>query len=302
MQEVQFSERFRHMICEMHRGLEDSPFYAAYISAHLGGSASRLVMFSQTVCPEIEYHCGPLRGKRILDFGCGTGASTAALARLADSVAAFDIQPESIDIARHRLRELGLEGKVEFFCADEVSQAANKMGTFDLITMFGVIEHLPMSLSGLRKEVLHSVAGLLNTGGCLFIGDTPNRLWPHDSHTTRLWWIPWSRPGSRWAYDRAMAKGRYARTDAYSQGPLGLEEQGAWGATYWEIERCLRDAGMTCVNMLPGHDRHRFYTVPRSSKAAVFDLVMHATACRLFRAPITAFAPYINNLVFRLPL
>jgi 2-polyprenyl-3-methyl-5-hydroxy-6-metoxy-1,4-benzoquinol methylase len=302
MDEVQFSERFDRMIRDMHAGLERSPFYSSYITAHLGGSDSRLIRFSRTVCPEIEYHCGPLSGKRVLDFGCGTGASTAALARLAGSVVAFDIQPESVEIARQRLSELGLADKAEFFCADGVDRIADRMGTFDLVAMFGVIEHLPITLPGLRKKILRSAAGLLRDGGCLFVGDTPNRLWPHDSHTTRLWWIPWFRPGSQWAYNRAIAKGRYARTDQYSQGPLGLEEQGAWGATYWEIERCLSDVGMTCVNMLAGHDRQVFYAGPRSRKAAAFDFVMRVTACRLFRAPITAFAPYINNLVFRLPL
>ncbi len=297
--EFVFSARFEQMIRDMHKGLEHSPFYSSYIAAHLGGPQSRQVTFSRTVCPEIEYHCGPLGGRRVLDFGCGTGATTAALARLAESVAAFDVWPESIEIARQRLCELGLAGSVEFFRADGAGEVAGEMGEFDVITMFGVIEHLPVTSSGLRTEVLRSAAGMLRSGGFLFIGDTPNRLWPHDSHTTRLWWIPWSRPGSRWAYDRAVAKGRYARTEHYSPGPRGLEEQGAWGATYWEIERCLGDAGLTCVNKLDGHNRRLFYTGSRSTKAAVFELVTRSTACRLFRAPITAFAPYINNLVFR---
>ena len=299
VQEVDFSEQFQQMIHDMHRGVEQSPFYPSYIRAHLGGSNSRLVTFSRTICPEIEYHCGPLAGRRVLDFGCGTGASTAALAQLTESVAAFDVWPESIKIAEQRLRELGLPDRVEFYCADDIDDINDRMGTFDVILVFGVIEHLPISTTGLRERVLRSVADLLKTPGYLFVGDTPNRIWPTDSHTTGLWWLPWSRPGSNWSYSRAVEKGRYARTEHYSSGPRGLEEQGAWGATYWEIEHYLRDAGLTCVNMLEGHNRHLFYAGSRSRKAAIFESVMRATACKLFRAPITAFAPYINNLVFR---
>jgi len=299
VEETEYSDQFRQMIREMHKGLENSPFYPAYIAAHLGDSDSRFATFSRAICPEIEYHCGPLAGKRVLDFGCGTGACTAALAQLSESVAAFDVWPQSIAIAKQRLRELGMADRVEFYCADSIDEIKDRMGTFDVITIFGVVEHLPITVPGLRKRVLSSAADLLSTPGYLFLGDTPNRLWPADSHTTRLWWIPWSRPGSRWAYDRALAKGRYARTDHYSPGPRGLEEQGAWGATYWEIERYLRDARMTCINMLEGHNKHLFYAGPRSTKAAVFESVMRATACKLFRSPITAFTPYINNLVFR---
>jgi 2-polyprenyl-3-methyl-5-hydroxy-6-metoxy-1,4-benzoquinol methylase len=299
MEEIEYSNQFRQMIRDMHKGTENSPFYHAYITAHLGTGDSRLARFARSICPEIEYHCGPLTGKRVLDFGCGTGASTAALARLAGCLAAFDISPESVEIAKQRLLEHGLGDRIEFFLADDIDDVKDRMGSFDLITMFGVIEHLPITVNGLRKRIIRSAADMLAPSGCLFVGDTPNRLWPTDSHTTRLWWIPWTRPGSPWAHIRAMAMGRYARTDRYSAGPLGLEEQGAWGATYWEIASHLRDARMTCVNMLDGHNRHLFYAGARSRKAAVFESVMRATACRLFGAPIAAFAPYINNLVFR---
>ncbi len=299
MRETAYSDQFRQMILDMHKGLEESPFYESYIAAHLGGEASRLIVFSRTVIPEIEYHCGPLAGRRVLDFGCGTGASTAALAELTDHVAAFDIWQGSIDIARQRLREHGLENRVRFYCGSDVDEVALRIGTFDVIVALGVIEHLPISVRGLRQRVLRSLAGLLNRPGYLFLGDTPNRLWPEDSHTTRLWWIPWTRPGSNWAFSRALARGRYHRTEHYSRGPRGLEEQGAWGATYWEISRCLQGCGLRCVNLTPGHDRHLTYTGVRSRKEAVFESLVRPTACRAFRAPLTAFAPYLNNLVFR---
>lgn len=299
MQEIEYSDQFRQMITNMHVGLEDSPFYESYINAHLGGRDGRPMVFARTIIPEIEYHCGPLAGRRVLDFGCGTGASTAALAELTNSVAAFDVWQGSVDIARQRLLEHGLSDRVEYYCGSDIEEVKDSIGTFDVIVALGVIEHLPITIPGLRQRVLRSAAALLNPQGYMFLGDTPNRLWPEDSHTTRLWWIPWTRPGSQWAFDRAIAKGRYARTEHYSAGPSGLEEQGAWGATYWEINRCLRSCGMTCVNLAHGHNRHISYSGSRSSKEAIFESVMRPTMCKVLRAPLTAFAPYLNNLVFR---
>ena len=298
MREIDYSDQFRRMICDMHAGLESSPFYESYIAAHLGSAAGRLMMFSTMVIPEIEYHCGPLAGKRVLDFGCGTGASTAALAEMTESVAAFDVSEASINIAKQRLCEHDLQDRVDLFCAPDIDDVGGQIGTFDLVVALGVIEHLPLTIRGLRHRVLASIATKLKSGGYLFLGDTPNRLWPEDSHTTRLWWIPWSRPGSEWAFKRAVRKGRYLRTAHYSPGPLGLEEQGAWGATFWEIQRHLLGCGMTCVNRVDGHNRRLYYSWPRTTKAAIFEVFARSTVCKVFRAPITAFAPYLNNLVF----
>lgn len=301
LQLIGYSDQFRRMILDMHAGLEESPFYDSYIDAHLGGESSRLIAFSHTIVPEIEHHCGKLAGRRVLDFGCGTGASTAALAECAEDVCAFDVWQGSIDIARQRLQEHGhgLQDRVRFFCASDIADMAGEIGTFDVIVALGVIEHLPITVRGLREHILRSAAGLLNKGGCLFLGDTPNRFWPHDSHTTRLWWIPWTKPGSKWALSRAISKGRYSRTEHYSEGPLGLEEQGAWGATFWEINKHLRSCGLTCVNLTRGHREHLSYCGLRSRKETIFESIMRPTACKILRAPLTAFAPYINNLTFR---
>jgi magnesium-protoporphyrin O-methyltransferase len=70
-----------------------------------------------------------LRGARILDAGCGTGAMTAELARRGADVVAVDIAPQLIDIAKQRLPQ-GLPGRV-MFQAGDMTDAAH--GRFDYV-------------------------------------------------------------------------------------------------------------------------------------------------------------------------
>lgn len=48
-------------------------------------------MFEIFFCPEIRCHCGDLSSEKVLDFGYGTGATTAVIAMNCNSVVAYDI-------------------------------------------------------------------------------------------------------------------------------------------------------------------------------------------------------------------
>lgn len=285
------------MIVRLHRGKEGLPKYQEFLTGHLGGPGSRLVAFSKGTCREIEYHCGMLKGKRVLDFGCGTGATTAALAEYCDDLSAFDVDQESIDICRKRLEEHGLADRITLYCADNIVDIRESMGQFDVIVMNGVVEHIPMTIPGLRQEVINSVFSLLNKPGYLFINGSPNRLHPYDIHTTQLWWIPWSKPGSAWAYRRAMSKGKHVHAEVFSEGPLGLEEAGAWGVTYWDIKRYLAKEKPLFLNITRGHDRYIFYASAPARRPNPVESIIYLIVVRLFRIPLTALAPFIQNLV-----
>ncbi len=297
--EIRYSPRFEAAIRRMHRGMEDRPQYAYYIAGQLSGPKSRLAECEGQLLPEIEHHLGPLEGRRALDFGCGTGITTACLAGRGARVVALDIREESLEIARQRVGEHGLHERVEEFACGALEELAPDLGRFDLILLNGVIEHIPLSIDGARRGVLRQLFELLEVGGCLFIGDTPNRLLPFDGHTTHLWWIPWTRPGSEWAYRRAIAKGRFLPAETYSEGTLGLEEEGAWGATYWEILSYLDRGRFEVVNLLSGHDESLHFAIPRSGKRALFERLLHPIAVRTFGVPLLAFFPFLSNLVIR---
>ena len=59
---------------------------------------------------EYAYHLlGDVRGKRVVDFGCGSGANTIHLALRGASVLALDISESLIRIGRQRLEANGIE-------------------------------------------------------------------------------------------------------------------------------------------------------------------------------------------------
>lgn len=82
------------------------------------------------------------KGKRILDFGCGTGLLTEKLALLAGEVIAVDTSPNMIDVLRGK--ELG---NVTAICVDiddhAVRSSAPWFSEFDLIVASSVCGFLP---------------------------------------------------------------------------------------------------------------------------------------------------------------
>jgi len=300
LMEFKYTESFQAKIANLHRGKENLPGYESYIRAHLGGPSSRLIRYINTLIPEIQYHCGSLKHKQVLDFGCGTGATAVALAMYSDSTSAFDVDLESVHICEHRLREHGIENQVKLYHANDIDDVKGLMGTFDLILLNGVIEHIPLTKTGMRKRLLRTIfTELLNQSGYMVISETPNRLWPFDFHTTQLWWIPWTRPGSSWAYTRAVKKGRHVDSPTTSEGSLGLEERGAWGETYWEIRNYLKDITFTCVNLQRGHNRRLHYSYRETWKEKLFATAMYYSAVKLLHVPICAFTPGISNLILK---
>lgn len=71
---------------------------------------------------------GDVRGKRVLDAGCGTGAATEVLAIMGADVVAVDISPSLIGIAQDRLPP-HLTAQVTFQCGDMLADR----GSFDAV-------------------------------------------------------------------------------------------------------------------------------------------------------------------------
>jgi SAM-dependent methyltransferase len=81
-------------------------------------------------------------GRRVLDWGCGTGYGSARLARAgARSVQAIDADPRSIRYARRRFA-----GAATAFA---VGDLASLPGPFDLIVVLGLLPHLADPRAGI---------------------------------------------------------------------------------------------------------------------------------------------------------
>ena len=79
-----------------------------------------------------------LRGMRLLDAGCGTGALAVEAARRGADVTAVDISPTLIGIARERLPERLGDGRIHFIAGDMLDR---KLGSFDHVVAMDSLIH-----------------------------------------------------------------------------------------------------------------------------------------------------------------
>ena len=104
-------------------------------------------------------------GKKVLDFGCGTGYGSSALSEHASSVVGLDIDQAAIAWARATHHNPNLT----FHCCDDLG-ATLASSSFDVVTCFEMIEHVDYAT---QKAAIASISRLLHAEG-LFIISTPN--------------------------------------------------------------------------------------------------------------------------------
>ena len=101
-----------------------------------------------------------LRGLRLLDAGCGTGALATEAARRGADVVAIDISPTLIDLAKARVpSDLGA-GRVSFRVGDMLTP---EFGPFDYAVAMDSLIHyragdVVRALSGLASQVTQGIA------------------------------------------------------------------------------------------------------------------------------------------------
>ncbi len=104
-------------------------------------------------------------GCRVLDYGSGEGYGTATLASRATSITGVDIDPEAI---AHAQAKYGAIPNISFETITD-NQLPYPDGSFDVITCFEVIEHIPDP-----NAVIAEIGRLLSANGVLLIS-TPNK-------------------------------------------------------------------------------------------------------------------------------
>jgi ubiquinone/menaquinone biosynthesis C-methylase UbiE len=185
------------------------------------------------------------RDKKLLDFGCGSGASTMILARNFPhtEIVGVDIQSDLIRVAEARAVYYKVENRVRFLVAADSTMLPEKMGKFDFIVLNAVYEHL---LPHERKTLLQQFWKILETRGLLFINETPCRFYPIDFHTTGLPLINYLPDRMAFAVSR-----RYSKNVKLSDSWRGLLRCGIRGATEHEILEVIRKGGGKPVLLSP---------------------------------------------------
>lgn len=85
--------------------------------------------------------CRPIVGKTVLDAGCGTGRFCFPLAQSgASRVVGVDFAPAMIERARGAARELNLEDRCDFICADLMQW--NPEQTYDYVIAVGLFDYI----------------------------------------------------------------------------------------------------------------------------------------------------------------
>ncbi|MEP6703811.1 MAG: class I SAM-dependent methyltransferase [Acidobacteriota bacterium] len=183
-------------------------------------------------------------GKRILDFGCGSGASTMLLARLFPSteIVGVELDGELLRVARGRQRHYKVEN-VRFTQSPSGMKLPADLGRFDLLVMSAVYEHL---LPQERTTIMPSLWSLLDDGGVLFLDQTPHRFFPLELHTTSL-------PLINYLPDALTLKAarRFSRRVGENDSWESLLRAGIRGATVREIQTILRHSDSKAILLEP---------------------------------------------------
>ena len=173
-------------------------------------------------------------GKRILDFGCGSGASTMILHRLFPqaTIIGIELDPQLLSIAKARAKHYAFP-ESQLLQSPSGAEIPSRLGKVDCVVMSGVYQCM---LPAEREAVLPRLWAVINDNGVLFLNQTPHRYTPVDTSTTGLPLINYL-PAS--IAHRAVC--RFSkRTALDTTSWTALLRAGIRGATEYEVLTILR--------------------------------------------------------------
>jgi 2-polyprenyl-6-hydroxyphenyl methylase/3-demethylubiquinone-9 3-methyltransferase len=109
-----------------------------------------------------------LRGKTVLDVGCGGGILAESMAQRAAHVTGIDLAAKPLGVARLHALESGVQN-LDYREVSAEALAAEQPAAFDVVTCMEMLEHVPQPQSSVQ-----ACAGLLRPGGWVFFS-TLNR-------------------------------------------------------------------------------------------------------------------------------
>lgn len=105
------------------------------------------------------YLLGDIKGKTVLDLGCGTGENLLPLIKRGASVIGMDISPDLVDLARQRLRDNGIDDGAATLQVRSVYETGLPDGSVDIVFSMALLHHLDLPRA--RNEIYR----ILKPGG-----------------------------------------------------------------------------------------------------------------------------------------
>lgn len=108
-----------------------------------------------------------LKGKRVLDVGCGGGILSESMAEKGATVTGIDLGEKALKVAQLHSLESAIEVDYRLVSAEEL--AVQEAGTYDVVSCLEMLEHVPDPAS-----IVKACAQLVKPGGHVFFS-TINR-------------------------------------------------------------------------------------------------------------------------------
>lgn len=172
------------------------------------------------------------RGKRVLDYGCGSGYGASRIAQTAVQVQAVDVAEDAIAHARERFGG----PKLSFMQINPDAALPYDDAAFDVVLSFQVFEHVVNT-----SAYLSEVRRVLASGGHLIL-ITPDR-------STRL--FPLQRPWNRWHWREYSQADLRQELEEYFSKVEVLAMSARADVINMEIRRCRKLKWLTLPFTLP---------------------------------------------------
>jgi 2-polyprenyl-6-hydroxyphenyl methylase/3-demethylubiquinone-9 3-methyltransferase len=180
-----------------------------------------------------------LRGKRVLDVGCGGGILSEAMARRGAEVTGIDLAPQTIEVAE--LHALENQLTIRYVREAAETHAAHSAGAYDVVTCMEMLEHVPEPDSVLRA--LHE---LVRPGGDIFVSTLNRNLKSYLMAVIGAEYVLNMLPRGTHTYDRFIKPSELSRWARAA----GLSVMDIAGLAYDPIQHTARRTDDVAVNYM----------------------------------------------------
>ena len=180
-----------------------------------------------------------LRGKRVLDVGCGGGILSEAMARRGAQVTGIDLAPQTIEVAE--LHALESQLTIRYVREAAETHATHSAGAYEVITCMEMLEHVPEP-----ESVLRALHDLTRPGGDIFVSTLNRNLKSYLMAVIGAEYVLNMLPRGTHTYDRFIKPSELSRWARAA----GLSVMDIAGLAYDPIQHTARRTDDVAVNYM----------------------------------------------------